>query len=91
MMTRPSWSTMPNRSPSASVAMPKSQFVLRTSADELGQVLFGAGGGDPAEVGVDVAVDLLDRDAVLLEDLVEVFAARAVEQVHADLHARPGG
>ena len=54
---------------------------------ELPQVGLGAGGRDAAEIGVDVAVDLLDRDPVFLQDLVQVFAARPVKRVDRDPEA----
>ena len=54
---------------------------------ELGQVLLGAGGADAAEVGIDIAVEAFDLDAVLLEDLVEILAAGAEERVGRDLEA----
>ena len=70
---------------------PEVALLVPDQSGQLGQVLLGAGRGDAAEIGVDVAVDLLDRDVVLLQDLVEVLAARAVEQVDADRAGRTCG
>ena len=55
---------------------------------ELGQVVLGTGGADAPEVGIDVAVDLLDRDIVLLEDLVEIFPARPIEEIDPHFQSR---
>jgi hypothetical protein len=62
-------------------------FLIPDEAIELPEVLLRARRNDSAEVGVHVAVDLLDGDLVPLQDLVEILPARPEEQVHADLDA----
>src|SRR4030042_1460094 len=59
-------------------------LLLPDQPAELPEVLLAAGGRDAAEIGVDIAMDLFDRDIVVLQDLVQILAARPVKKVDAD-------